>query len=227
MEELINGNCSADTVAAGTPTSALTVCSSLTACANDAACTVANEKCGSFHTYNNDNNVDKCVYQRACDNVGKAAGNKFYVWCNNGADGVTEAADPGGQKFWSRTSDSMFNAVATIVGVDGTSSFTSITDVKIPSLDNFQTGWWTVVDSKYAETDKPVNNKCQANTDCTGTGECCANWPDSNNKRCIDATKGGVEQTILPMAAFTPVCAASGNAAPISAKDDLADEAAA
>jgi len=29
------------------------------------------------------------------------------------------------------------------------------------------------------------------------------------------------------MEAFTPVCAASGNAAPISAKDDLADEAAA
>lgn len=29
------------------------------------------------------------------------------------------------------------------------------------------------------------------------------------------------------MTAFTPVCASSGNAAPISAKDDLADEASA
>lgn len=99
--------------------------------------------------------------------------------------------------------------------------------MKIPSIDNFQTGWWTVADGVYSETDKPVNNKCQSNTDCTTAGQCCANWPDTNNKRCIDATKGGVEQTLLPMASFTPVCAASGNAAPISAKDDLADEAAA
>lgn len=89
--------------------------------------------------------------------------------------------------------DTMFNNVATIVGTDGKATFKDILDVKIPSKDNFQTGWWTVADGVYSETDKPVNNKCQANTDCTTAGQCCANWPDTNNKRCIDSTKGGVE----------------------------------
>lgn len=92
-------------------------------------------------------------------------------------------------------------------------------------MDNFQTGWWrrvdnTSADGVYYETDKPVNNKCQMNSTC-GVDECCANWPDTNNKRCIDKSLGGVEQNLLPLQPFTPICAANVNAAPISAKADL------
>jgi len=50
----------------------------------------------------------------------------------------------------------------------------------------------------YAETDKAVINKCTDNDGC-GAGECCSYWPDSNNKRCITESLGGVEQTILPL----------------------------
>jgi len=122
-----------------------------------------------------------------------------------------------------------FDNVATIVGKDGIESFKDVKNVKIPALDNFQTGWWSRVDNTseagvYFETDKPINNKCQSNSDC-GAEECCANWPDTNNKRCTAKTNGGVEQLIKPMSAFTPVCAANFNGAPISAKQDLGEEA--
>lgn len=121
----------------------------------------------------------------------------------------------------------LFANVATIVGLEGTSSFTAITSVKIPSKDNYQTGWW-VADAAtppiFTETDKPVNNKCTKNTDCAAL-ECCANWPDTNNKRCTAKTNGGVAQNIAPFDEFTPVCAASGSAPPVSAKTDLGKEA--
>jgi hypothetical protein len=96
---------------------------------------------------------------------------------------------------------------------------------KVPALDNFQTGWWVLGDdAKWRETDNAVLNVCAANSAC-GADECCANWPDSNNRRCTAKTLGGVEQTIPPLAAFTPVCAVDANAPPKSAKDDLADKA--
>lgn len=100
--------------------------------------------------------------------------------------------------------------------------------MKIPSRDNFQTGRW-IKDTDttlWSETDKPKNNLCTANSDC-GTGECCANWPDSNNLRCVSSDLAGVEQEIPPFLAFTPACAVDANQAPTSAKDDLASEAAA
>lgn len=98
--------------------------------------------------------------------------------------------------------------------------------MKVPARDNYQTGRWIrdPATSKWAETDKPVNNKCTANTDCA-TGECCANWPDSNNLRCISSDLAGVEQTLEPFTAFTPACAVNANQAPTWAGDDLASEA--
>jgi len=96
--------------------------------------------------------------------------------------------------------------------------------------DNFQTGWWIRDDNTsaigiYTETDKPVNNRCETTDDC-GASECCANWPDSNNLRCISDALGGEVQTIAPFSAFTPTCiAGDGGGAPISAEDDIANEA--
>lgn len=100
--------------------------------------------------------------------------------------------------------------------------------------DNFQTGWWIRDEAEsttlnfgiWAETDKPVNNSCDTTADCADT-ECCANWPDSNNKRCINADLGGVVQTLLPFSSFTPTCVAApeDDDAPISAEEDLAEEA--
>jgi len=98
--------------------------------------------------------------------------------------------------------------------------------MKIPSRDNYQTGRWVRDNDaeKWAETDKPVNNLCAANTDCA-ENECCANWPDSNNLRCIASSLAGVEQDLQPFYAFTPACAVNSNVAPTSARDDLANEA--
>jgi len=107
----------------------------------------------------------------------------------------------------------------------------TIENMKIPARDNYQTGRWVRAeegadDELWAETDKPVNNLCTANTDCAD-GECCANWPDSNNLRCIASGLAGVEQAVEPFYAFTPACAVNTNVAPTSAKDDLAAEASA
>lgn len=98
-------------------------------------------------------------------------------------------------------------------------------NLKIPSLDNFQTGWWVLgADGSWRETDKPATNSCTANTACAAD-ECCAEWPDTNSRRCVARAKDNVEQTLPPLEPFTPTCAAAGNAAPKSAKDDLAGKA--
>lgn len=98
--------------------------------------------------------------------------------------------------------------------------------MKVPSRDNYQTGRWIrdPATDLWAETDKPAHNTCTANTDCA-EGECCANWPDSNNLRCISSDLAGVEQNIEPFTAFTPACAVNANQAPTWAGDDLASEA--
>jgi len=91
--------------------------------------------------------------------------------------------------------------------------------------DNFQTGWWIREDNTsevgiYTETYKLlVNNKCTTSDDC-GSEQCCANWPDTNNKRCISSDLGGVEQTLPPFSNFTPTCIAGE--APAPAEEDIA-----
>lgn len=70
-----------------------------------------------------------------------------------------------------------------------------------------------------------MNNECNTTAEC-GAGKCCSNWPDSNNKRCVDSGQDGVLHTIVPFNAFTASCIAGGGApVPISAEDDLAAEA--
>jgi len=95
------------------------------------------------------------------------------------------------------------------------------------ALDNYQTGWWINNGGTglWSETDKPVNNKCDTTDDC-GADLCCSYWPDSNNKRCVDASLDGEEQTLLPFANWTPACIAGGDdGPPIPAVDDLSNEA--
>ena len=76
-EELVNSNCSMDTVAASTPGTSLTTCSTMGACTTDADCT--NEKCGTWvetGTANADSQ-SFCVHNDACNNVGKRNGNAW------------------------------------------------------------------------------------------------------------------------------------------------------
>jgi len=92
--------------------------------------------------------------------------------------------------------------------------------------DNYMTGWWIRgSDGIYSETDKPVIKLCNTTDDC-GTGESCANWPDTNNLRCIDESLGGVQKDLKPFTSWTATCiAGTGGGPPISAEDDLANEA--
>jgi len=72
--------------------------------------------------------------------------------------------------------------------------------------DNYMTGWWirdeeAAADGTvtYTETDKPSINTCTTTDDCdTDLGQCCSYWPDSNNKRCIDASSADIE-TLIPL----------------------------
>lgn len=118
-----------------------------------------------------------CVYADQCGVVGKASGWPFSVHC---FDTVTPETLPDPAELVAQ--------VEAIITVDGPGSWLEVYNLKVPSLDNYQTGWWIRDDDTtevgvYTETDKPVNNVCTANADCEA-GECCTPWPDTNNKRC-------------------------------------------
>jgi hypothetical protein len=76
--------------------------------------------------------------------------------------------------------------------------------MQVSTAFNFQDGWFVRnaeadgVAPLYTEYDKARIQKCSDNSGC-GLNECCAYWPDANNKRCISETLGGVAQTIAPL----------------------------
>ena len=163
-----------------------------------------------------------CVINKVCGTLGKINNVPFHLNCWE-ADSNTQPA--------LGEVETLFNNVELLITKDGAGSWTDVRHVKVPASQNYMTGWWTRDDNTSAtgiwtETDKPVNNICNANADCTAKADqCCATWPDTNNRRCTDKTLEGVLQTILPFEPWKPVCAIDGNAAPISGKKDLAEEA--
>lgn len=200
----------------------MATCSSKTACTANTGCTTANEVCGTWVETGNTalDVVQKCVHKDQCNNLGKRNNIAFTVACTDTGAAPTLLPVPA----------TLLTTVETTITTAGAGAWTAVKNMKVPSLDNFQTGWWIrgsdvgSAAAVYTETDKPVVNKCADNSGCT-TGECCANWPDSNNKRCIASAKGGVKQTLAPFKDFTPTCIAAGGGAPVSAADDLKNQA--
>jgi hypothetical protein len=209
-----------DTVAAGTEQYQLTTCSSHTASTADIQCGgTGNEVCGTilFEGTTFADSASQCVYKDTCRTLGKLNGSAFQVICHNDnpPDPVPAPAD-------------LLENVEILITTGGMGAWAGVQNMKVPSIDNYQTGWWIRDDNTsavgiYTETDKPVHNLCETNNDCD-LDMCCANWPDNNNKRCIDVAQAGTETTIQPFLPFTPTCAVDAGA-PISASVDLAAEA--
>lgn len=68
-----------------------------------------------------------------------------------------------------------------------TVNWDGITDMIVSPKFNWQDGWWVLTDGKWVENDKPVDNRCFLDIQCSAKpNQCCAHYPDSNNRRCID-----------------------------------------
>merc|ERR1712139_89092 len=100
-----------------------------------------------------------CVYADECGAVGRYSGNDWGIFCWD--------TDPNPEPL-PDVSAYLANIENTIT-VDREGAWDEVYNMKIPSIDNYQTGWWirdddTVAEGSgiYTETDKPVNNVCTA-----------------------------------------------------------------
>jgi hypothetical protein len=227
MTDIMNGSSGASTTSAGTLAGQYTATNSLVDCGTAGEtlnkCAAAGEKCAAMQTTGAliADVKSYCVAEKVCGSLGKLNNVPYILEC--WGDAATTAPVL-------KNPTALLTSVELIITLNGAGSWTDVRHLKVPSAQNYQTGWWTRADNTsaegvWAETDKPVNNLCNANADCTNAGDCCATWPDTNNKRCTDKTKDGIAQTIAPFAEWTPKCAKAGNPAPISAADDLANRA--
>lgn len=139
---------------------AVTAASSLQVCSTDQACTsTATDECAAFQEVGTtlEDTVSYCVHADVCGTVGKRNGNAFSVQCW-GAEAV---AAPALVEI-----DTLLTSVETIVnGKDDATSWADFRNLKVPSRDNYQTGWWTRESDNsevgiWAETDKETNNLC-------------------------------------------------------------------
>lgn len=92
---------------------------------------------------------------------------------------------------------------------------------------NWMDGWFIQDDAGlFVETDKPADNRCFFNAQC-GADECCGNYPDSSNRRCMAKSIDKVLQKVGPVS-FTPTCAVEDggiDVVPENAQDDIASGA--
>jgi len=134
--------------------------SSFEECAEDFDCDDEDEMCGTIIQSGAVAQVG-CVYADECGVIGKASGVAFSIHCWD--------TDPHPDPL--PDADALLAQVEDIVTVEGAGSWDEVYNLKIPSIDNYQTGWWirdddTTDTGVYTETDKPVNNVCTANADC-------------------------------------------------------------
>lgn len=74
-----------------------------------------------------------------------------------------------------------------------------IQNLWVSPLYNFQDGWWAeTADGKFKETDKESDNRCFENEQCP-SDECCATFPDTNNRRCTKRTNDKKELLVGPV----------------------------
>jgi len=71
---------------------------------------------------------------------------------------------------------------------------------------NYQDGWWILESdaNKWVENDKPADNRCFLDMQCEPS-ECCATYPDTNNRRCIAKSLHNQIVSYGPTT-FSPIC---------------------
>jgi len=104
----------------------------------------------------------------------------------------------------------------------------------VSSRYNYQDGWFVKITAdnasalgaedtdvgKWIEKDKIADNRCFLDLQCP-SDSCCGNWPDSNNRRCMERALDKVSQTVGPVT-FSPTCpVADGDVVPENAQDDI------
>lgn len=94
--------------------------------------------------------LEYCVATVACGTVGKRNGDAFFVDCVKDDGNVIVPA-------------TLLASVESLVTMEGAGSWADVKNLKVPSRDDYQTGWWIREDNTsevgiWAETDKPVNN---------------------------------------------------------------------
>lgn len=126
-----------------------------------------------------------CVADIVCGTMGKRNGLEFFVNCDFANTSYS----------YSDVSTMFDNLEETVNRAPEYTSWSTVRNLKVPSRDNYQTGWWKRaldfgLTAPWAETDKEIHNPCNANTACA-EDECCMYWPDGNNKRCKSRTLSG------------------------------------
>lgn len=124
----------------------------------------------------------------------------FSVQCwNEPASGETASAP------------AMVDAAAYMTDIEGlitktTVNWDGVDNMIVSPRYNYQDGWWALDEGsgKWVETDKASDNRCFLDMQCDPS-ECCAQYPDTNNRRCIDRSKDNVMVTLGPVS-FTPFC---------------------
>lgn len=105
-------------------------------------------------------------------------------------------------------------------------NWNGIENIIVSSRFNHQDGWWVRNESdKWVENDKPVDQRCSASSECN-PDMCCANYPDSNNTRCIARSDNRKVLTVGPVS-FIPSCpdVLAVDVVPQNAEDDISKDA--
>lgn len=131
--------------------------------------------------------------------MGKLDGKSWYAncWETPAADATaTQPADVDTDDYLTKMED--FITKETV-------SFADIQQLFISPKYAYQDGWWELKDGKYVETDKPADNRCFIDPQCSGGVGCCALYPDANNRRCIARDEDKKLKSAGPLN-FTPNC---------------------
>lgn len=158
--------------------------SSGAACNALGGCDAAGEKCGRAQLADGTTS-DACIWEEWCGALGREANAFFGINCWTAvAEGETPTA-PANVDLAAN-----FAAVESLI-TKTTVNWDSETDIMVSPRFNYQDGWFLKEDTKWAEYDKPSDNRCFLDLQCDSDA-CCANYPDTNNRRCIPKVEHAV-----------------------------------
>ena len=198
----INGPASTGTVPTG---QTLITASSGDECTALGGCGDPDESCGRFQRATGDP-VDLCVNtEYGCGQIGRIGGVAYSINCWTAvAEGETATApanvDPA--QYMTDIEDLI---TKTTYNWDGRN------DIIVSPKFDFQDGWFYPIEEgatdagKWLEYDKPADNRCFLDLQCDAD-HCCANFPDTNNRRCIANEKHNTEYIFGPIK-FNASCA--------------------
>jgi hypothetical protein len=211
---VLNGGSSTDTTPSG---QTLITASSGTACTSNADCTAEGEKCANAQVVGSDA-TNFCMASNYCGSLGRVDGVNFSLQCwDTPAEGAATAPA-------AVAPDTLMTALEGLITPNDV-NWDGIQNLFVSSRFNYQDGWWIKdVDDLWVENDKPADNRCFIDAQCDlAGGECCALYPDSNNRRCMASTLNKTTLTVGPVS-FIPTCPSIQleDIVPENAEDDIA-----